>query len=139
MTRAKVLSDGMVVTPTETRSGRTRGHAARTGFYDMLRDVLIASLVKGQFLIALGALILIILIVKLSSRDLGRIVLRMLDVVERGHIGYLLAGVSLFGWCLHAKYQRRAAVRELRRLSRERNRLRPRSLGDVVKSSEVSR
>jgi hypothetical protein len=105
----------------------------------MLRDVLVASLNKGQFLVALNGLILIVLILKMPSVDVGKLVFRLLDAAEARYIlGYILAGVSLLGWFVHSKYQRREIARELERLSGERNRLQSQALGNRVKSSEAS-
>jgi hypothetical protein len=114
--------------------------ARQIGFYHMLRDVLVASLNKGQFLIALNGLILIVLILKMPSADVGRLVFRLLDVTEAHYLlGYILAVVSLLGWFSHSKYQRRMITQELGRLSGERNRLQAQALGNRIKSSEESK
>jgi hypothetical protein len=49
--------------------GGNGGKAPQIGFYHMLRDVLVASLNKGQFLVALNGLILIVLILKMPSAN----------------------------------------------------------------------
>jgi hypothetical protein len=116
-----------------------RGKAVQIGFYHMLRDVLVASLNKGQFLVAVCALVLIVMILKMPSQDIGRLVLRLLDAAETRYVlGYFLAGVFLVGWFVHARYQRREIAREIERLTGERNRLQSQVLGHRVKSSEVS-
>jgi hypothetical protein len=119
--------------------GGNGGKAPQIGFYHMLRDVLVASLNKGQFLVALNGLILIVLILKMPSADVGRLVLRLLDLAEAHYLlGYILAVVSLLCWFGHSKYQRRMITQELDRLSGERNRLQAQALGNRIESSEAS-
>src|SRR5579871_4151861 len=73
----------------ESQLPQYRSRQRSVGFFHMLRDVLIASLNKGQFLAALGALLLASLIVKMSSEDVGKLVFRLLRVAEvRSLSGY---------------------------------------------------
>jgi hypothetical protein len=80
-----------------------------------------------------------VLILKMPSSDVGRLVFRLLDVAEAHYVvGYILAVVSLLCWFSHSKYQRRVITQELGRLSGERNRLQAQALGNRIKSSEAS-
>src|SRR5687768_5813132 len=57
-----------------------------------LRDVLIASINKGQFPFAMLGLVLLTLIVKMPSEDVSKLVFRLVDGVERASLlGYLLS------------------------------------------------
>jgi hypothetical protein len=119
---------------------QNKGKKQKIGVCHMLRDVLVASLNKGQFLVALSALLLALLIFKMSSEDVGKLVFRLLSAAEaRFLVGYAMAGVLLACWFLHSKYQRRQFTRELERLCEERNRLQSHALGKRLKSSEASR
>jgi hypothetical protein len=102
-----------------------------------VRDVLIASINKGQFPFAMLGLVLLTLIVKMPSADVSKLVFRLVDGVERGSLlGYLLSLLFLAGWYVHARYQRRVITREIGRIAAERNMLQSRNLGQQrIKSS----
>ena len=103
----------------------------------MLRDVLIASMNKGQFPLALGALILIVLILKMPAQDVSALVFRLLNAVEGWRIaGWLIAVITVAVWYFHTRSLRRICARELERISDERNSLQSRSIGNSrVRSS----
>jgi len=117
------------------RKGNTK--TASIGPWQAVRDILIASINKGQFLVALAGLICLTIVFRMPPQDLSRLVFRLLDIAENRYLaGYMLAATFLVGWLLHSKYQRRQITRELQRLSGERNYLQTKALGDRVKSSE---
>jgi hypothetical protein len=100
------------------------------------QDVFVASINKGQFLIALIGFIVAIVILKMPPTDVSRVVLRMVDLVESARIlGFVAAAALAVGWFWHARWQRRVLARELRRLSRLRTELQKQLLGRSVKSS----
>lgn len=77
---------------------------------------------------------------KMSPVDVSKLVFRLLDVAEeKGLVGYAAFVLCVFGWCFHARYQRRLIAREMQRIGRERNQLRARELGEKLKSSEAGR
>lgn len=103
----------------------------------MLRDVLVASINKGQFPIAVVSLIAMSLIWRMPQSDVGTLVFRIIDDLEDGSLfGYLLAGALAGGWFVHARYQRRVITSEIDRVSQERDHLQ-RKGGAAVRSSEA--
>jgi hypothetical protein len=107
------------------------------GFNQMLRDVLIASMNKGQFPLALGALIFVILILKMPQKDVSTLVFRLLDGAEaRELLGWVSMVIMVVVWYLHTRSLRRWCAAELDRISNERNSLQRKSLGNgLIKSS----
>lgn len=104
----------------------------------MVRDVLVASMNKGQFPFAMLTVIVLAMIVKMPPADVSRLAFRLFDAIERHELlGYIFSIVSLTGWFFHAKYQRRIITDEMTRLSGERNSLQSKALGKGVKSSEA--
>jgi len=106
-----------------------------------LRDVLIASINKGQFPFAILGLVLLTLILKMPSEDVSKLVFRLVDGAERDSLsGYFLSLLFLVGWYAHARYQRRVISGEIVRMAAERNALQSKSLGQQrIKSSKVRR
>lgn len=120
------------------RKGSKAG--AKVSLFEFLRDVLVASIIKGQFPAALIAIVVLSMIWKMSPVDVSKLVFRLLDVAEeKGLVGYAAFVLCVFGWCFHARYQRRLIAREMQRIGRERNQLRARELGEKLKSSEAGR
>ena len=118
----------------DIKSGRDR-----IGPYHMLRDVFIASMNKGQFPIAALSLIFIIVIIKMPSSDVARLVFRLLGMAEELRVvGWILFLLTASGWYLHSKMLRRRCAIELERITSERNRLQSNTLGKArVKSSDL--
>lgn len=113
------------------------GPKGGVGFYQMLRDVLVASINKGQFPLALSALIFIVMILKMPQRDVSALVFRLLDAAEaRGVAGWIFGVIMVGVWYIHTRSLRRSCAAELDRISNERNSLQSRTLGKLVKSSE---
>src|SRR5215469_15558390 len=92
-------------------------------FFQMLRDVLVASLNRGQFPMAVMGLIVVIAVCRMPAPDLSRLVFRLVDAAEaREYGGYVLAVAIALAWALHSKRQRREIAAEIRRLSEQRSR-----------------
>jgi hypothetical protein len=109
----------------------------QVGFWHMMRDVLVASMNKGQFPAALLALVILSLIWRMPSEDVGKLVFMLIADLENGKLlGWTFAVVILVCWYVHARYQRRLITGEMRRIANERNVLQSRSLPGKVKSSE---
>jgi hypothetical protein len=88
----------------------------------MLRDVLIASMNKGQFPLAVVALVIIVMIVKMSSESVTALVYRLIGDLENGSLfGYILALVMAGGWFVHSRWQRKVLTNEIDRLALERD------------------
>ena len=93
---------------------------AKVGLFEFLRDVLIASMDKGQFPAALIAIIALSTIWRMPPADIGKLVFRLLDVAqEAGLMGYVASVLCLFSWFRHARYQRRLITREARELEKK--------------------
>ena len=113
---------------------------AKVSLFEFLRDVLIASMNKGQFPAALIAMFMLSMIWRMPPADVSKLVFRLLGLAEeKCLVGYVASVLFLFGWFLHARYQRRLITREMQRVSRERNQLQARELGKKLKSSEAGR
>jgi len=111
--------------------------SARVGFPQAIRDVLIASMKKGQFPLALLGLLLITMVARMPPADVSRLVFEIFAGLRNGClVGYALAGVLVIGWRLHAKWQRSSIQSEMERLSDFRNDVQKQELGDRVKSSK---
>jgi hypothetical protein len=120
------------------RKGSRAG--AKVSVFEFLRDVLVASMNKGQFPAALIAMIVLSMIWRMPPADVSKLVFRLLDVAEeKSLVGYAASVLCVFGWYFHARYQRRLIAREMQRISRERNQLQARELGKKLKSSEAGR
>ena len=107
----------------------------------MLRDVLVASMNKGQFPFAVCALIFIVMILRMPAADVSRLMFHLVNLAERGQIiGWILAVLELAAWFFHSRRQRRLITSEMRRMAKERNEHQARTIGSHrVKSSEARR
>lgn len=102
-----------------TKGGRSPRSTAKFSYAQMMRDVLVASISKGQFPVATVTLIAIVVIVKMPSEDLSKLIFLVVDRLEHGQlVGYLLALVFAIGWMFHARFQRRLIDEEMQRMSR---------------------
>lgn len=88
------------------------------------RDTLIASMNKGQLPLMGVMLIILVLVLKLNTEESASILNKMIDLLVKGRIaGYALLGITLVGWFVHIKVQRRIFHNEIDRLSEERTKL----------------
>jgi hypothetical protein len=68
--------------------------SGKLGFAQMLRDVFVASINKGQFLVALIGFIVAIAFLKMPPADVSRVVFRIIDLVEGARLlGFAAAAV----------------------------------------------
>lgn len=101
-----------------------------------LWDFLIASINKGQLLIALTGIIFLTIVLKLPPEDASRLLFHIVGLLERGSIvGYALLGPALVGWFLHAKWQRRQFAIENERITEERDYYQQKAIQAPVESS----
>jgi hypothetical protein len=116
---------------------KAKGKSDEYGFWRMVRDVLIASMNKGQLPGAALALVILSLIWEMPSADVGKLVFILIADLENGRlVGWGVAIVCLVAWSFHARHQRRLITGEMRRISNERNALQSQSIPGKVKSSE---
>jgi hypothetical protein len=117
---------------TDNRARRNSG----INWAQMVRDVLIASMNKGQFPIAIISFIVVLLIIKMPPEDVSELVFSIRDELVKGTVaGWFLFGVSIIGWFAHARWQRKQMTREIDRLSIERNKVQQKNLGSHMVSS----
>lgn len=89
-----------------------------------MRDVLVASMNKGQFSSAMLGMILLVIVFRMPSNDIGDIARVVVDKLISGSIvGWGLSLVLTISWYFHAKWQRRNIHEEMRRISSERTEL----------------
>lgn len=92
---------------------------------------------KGQFLIALPSLIVALVIYKMPGKDVARMAAQIMGDLFSGYlVGWVLAIIAIMGWYFHARYQRRIADREIKRICSERNRLQSEKVGSKLPSSK---
>jgi hypothetical protein len=122
---------------TVVKGGRSKGLQSKFSYAQMMRDVLVASMNKGQFPLAIVALIFIVIIVKMPAEDVSKLMFHVVERLEQGQmIGYVLAVFFAMGWFFHARFQRRLINDEMQRISQQRTSLQARTLGKRIKSSE---
>jgi hypothetical protein len=104
----------------------------------MLRDIFVASINRGQFLLAIVGGLLALVIVKMPGDDVSRLVFRLVESIESGKIlGYVLAMVLAIGWFWHARWQRRMITEEMHRIGQQRTEAQSKAgLAKKLKSSE---
>jgi len=99
-----------------------------------VRDVLVASLNKGQFPVACFLGIFGIIFWRLPKEDLSKFLNSVLDRFENNYIlGWFLFVSSLFGWYFHNRYVVRVHRNEMERISNEKNELQNKILGIINK------
>lgn len=120
----------------DRKNKRNTGEYHKPNLWGMLRDIGVSSLNKGQFPIAIGGAIIIILIIKMPSEDASKLIFDLLSLFVRTHIiGWVLAFVLSIGWFLHVKSNRRIHTEEMRRVTDEKNRLQEILLSKKLSSS----
>ena len=84
------------------------------------RDILVASLNKGQFPIAVVLVIFVVIFWRLPPTDLKSILVDFLNRFENNYIlGWALFIVTLFGWYFHNRYVRKVHSNEINRILQE--------------------
>jgi hypothetical protein len=103
----------------------TRGRLSagrKIGFWQAIRDIMVMSMNKGQFPIALLGLVIICFVLKMPANDVSRFVFEILGLFKSLHlVGWALGMTTSLGWLLHSKHQRRMIDKEMTRISRERD------------------
>lgn len=103
----------------------------------MARDVLVASMNKGQFPLAMVGIIFMVMVLKMPSEDVSKLVFRIFDGISDGSVvGYVMSAALLMGWVLHSKWQRRIVAAEIERMGREKSQLQEKLLDKSLTSSE---
>jgi hypothetical protein len=109
----------------------------RPNLFGATRDVLISSMTKGQFPLALMGLIILAIILKMPADDVSKLAFELFKALELHYIsGYILSVVALGSWFFHSRWQRKQIITEMRRIAFERNRWQKGQLGNAIESSE---
>jgi hypothetical protein len=104
--------------------------------YGMIQNVLVSSMAKGQAPLFVVAGIFALMVVKMPAEDVSKLVFRILDALEHGYLfGYVGTVLSVGGWFVHAKVQRRTIHEEMKRLAEHRTKLQLQQ-GTDLESSE---
>ena len=115
-----------------------RKRLVRIGFAEMLRDVLVASISKGQFPVALLGIIVLASVLKMPPADVSTLVFRIVELLSSGRwAGYVLALLVSLGWWRHARYLRHSLDAEMRRMNLAHAQRAVSSGGDSGTSTEV--
>ncbi|AYB34817.1 hypothetical protein [Chryseolinea soli] len=108
----------------------------KIGFWQAIRDILVMSMNKGQFPVALIGLVVICFVFKMPEKDVSKLVFELLALFKSLHlVGWTLGVVTSIGWLLHSKHQRRMINKEMARISRERNEKQAKLLERELRSS----
>lgn len=103
----------------------------------MVRDVLVASLNRGQFPVALVAGLFAMMLYKMPGQDVTSLLFRVTDDLKSGYLGgYVMSVFLAGGWFLHVKWQRREITQEMERIGREKTILQEKLVGKHLPSSE---
>lgn len=101
------------------------------------RDIVVTSMNRGQLPI-LGVLALVMMLLwKLNEQDAAKLVFQLFEALRAGDLwGYVLLVLSLVGWYLHLRAQRRMFMEETKRIGREKSDLQSQLHGFTLDSSE---
>ncbi len=106
----------------------------------MWNNVLIASLSKGQFPVALLGLIIIVIILRLPPNDLSKLVIAIFDNITSNLIfSFFISPMLVLGWFFHVRWQRKMYIDEIKRITDERNNAQQHLIGEKMTSSEKKR
>jgi len=103
------------------------------------RDVLIASMNRGQLPI-LGIIGIVFLVVwKMPNEEASRLAFDLVEKLSNLEMwAYILLVITLVGWYLHARLMRKEFSNEYRRIGREKSELQRKLAGIKYQSSDES-
>jgi hypothetical protein len=103
--------------------------ARRYGLWDMLRDVLVAAIDRGQFPVAVIAIALIVSIMWIPHDEWATIVKDTLQSLREGALlGYLLSVAIATGWWCHVHLIRKRHSEKIMKIESEVDRFKSRCL-----------
>jgi hypothetical protein len=92
----------------------------RYGLWAMLSDVLRAAIARGQFTRALITLAAIVLIIKVSSQQLGDIIMNIIEGLrDKSILGYALSILLAIGWWIHVGILEDEHIEEISQMNRK--------------------
>lgn len=109
----------------------------RPNGWAVLRDVLIQSINKGQFAVAVLGVIVLFGIFKMPPNEVGGLVK---EVLKSGRddvwASYITNVLLVIGWFVHSRYQRRSLAAEMERIGLEKSKLQEQLLGKNLASGK---
>jgi len=106
-------------------------------FWGMIQNVLIASLNKGQFIIGIFGIIVIILVIKLPSSDTKDLLVNFLEILKDWKfLGWFTSIIFAFGWYTSNKRLRKIYSEEFNRIGQEKTDLQNRFGKNKLKTSK---
>lgn len=92
--------------------------------WDAIRDIMIASINKGQFPMAMVGLIVIIALIRMPSEAVATLMTQFIEeLVSLRIAGWSISVIITFSWYRHAKKLRRVYTKEVDRIAEEKNEL----------------
>jgi len=106
--------------PNKARSSEAKQSKSEFTYAQALRDVLVASINKGQFPIAILGMVILTVLFRMPAERVGELAVELLRQLLAGWLlGYVLFGVTLMGWFVHAKKIRTEYLQQLNALQAE--------------------
>lgn len=100
------------------------------GFWEMIRDICVTSINKGQFPAVGLVLVILTILWRLPPEDLSVIVFNMIEALKTRYVwGYALSGVLTIGWYFNTRNLRRVHSNEMKRIGDEKTSLQEKVLG----------
>jgi hypothetical protein len=85
-------------------AGTSKNTNSKTNGWDALTNVLIASMNKGQFPLAIAALVFSFMIWRMPSEDVSKLVFQVFNsLIAAKMLGYGLFALTVGSWFAHAK------------------------------------
>ena len=85
------------------------------------RDIVLRLIATGQLPIGIFGAVVLLMVYKTPNDQMGEVWATLKTFIDaRSGLGYTLSVLFSAGWFFHARFQRRNAERELKRLSTER-------------------
>lgn len=96
----------------------------RPNFWGMIRDIAIVSINKGQFPLAIAAAVIMIILLKLPSEDVSKLIFRVFDNFNLTNWGgWLLSFILTLVWYINIKTLRNNHLKEIDRIDKEKENL----------------
>jgi len=87
-----------------------------------IRDVLLSSLEKGQFIIASLLLLIGMFIWRLPSNELSKVFDSLFSRIENNWLwGWILFVICIFSWYVHYRFNTKTFIKEINRINKEKD------------------
>ncbi len=109
----------------------------RINFWQMMSNVIVEGLRRGQAPIVLIFFIILVMILKMQSKDVTILIFSMLKSVKHAYaVGYIIAAILFISYPIALNKVRLKYKKEIKRISDERNDLQKKLIGPkLIKSS----